>query len=155
MDTGVFAEWVESFEGGLCRVTHMCCHAKSCQFTEASSNGSTGVVWDMIGGWPWSGCWCFGEEGEINTELLMFVPSIDLFLCLPFILLVGSFSFFLLFPWLMAEPGSPVCSKTLCLIICKLPANPLTVENRQTQNGQSSVMSLQVECFRMFSCWAS
>lgn len=43
------------------------------------------AVWDVIGGWPWRGCWRFGEESEINTELLMFVPSIDLFLCLPFI----------------------------------------------------------------------
>ena len=38
-----------------------------------------------------------GEESEINTELLMFVPSIDLFLCLPFISLCLAPSIFSLF----------------------------------------------------------
>lgn len=48
------------------------------QFAEACSNGSAGAVWDVIGGWPWRGCWHFGEKSEINTELLMLVPFIDL-----------------------------------------------------------------------------
>lgn len=55
------------------------CHsAKSRQFARPRSNGSARAVWDVIRGWPWKGRCRFGEESEINTELLMFVPAIDL-----------------------------------------------------------------------------
>lgn len=80
MDTGSFAGW-EGF-GGRASVVNLLRHIPmgvlepSEMSLEYDLEGVVGVFW---------------EESEINTELLMFVPSIDLFLCLPFILLWLSF----------------------------------------------------------------
>ncbi len=139
MDTGAFAGWVGGLWGnGMCR---QFAKAHSLELSEMSLEydleGVVGVFW---------------EKSEINTELLMFVPSIDIFLCLPFTLPCICF-FLSLFHWFMAEPGSPVCSKTLYLNSCNPPANPLADENLQTQDQQLVVF--QVECFRVFSCWAN